>query len=85
MYEGLVSYGDDGAIVPALATSWVTRPSTTVTGGVDIEFQLRQGVTFHDGAPWNAAACKITFDNVFNPVVAALYHSWYALPTMAVR
>jgi ABC-type transport system substrate-binding protein len=83
VYEGLVSYGEDGKILPALATSWVTR--SIAGGGVEIVFQLRQGVTFHDGAPWNAAACKLTFDNVFAPALAATYHSWYALPSMAVR
>ena len=80
-----MSYGLDGAILPALATEWDTIPSNVVPGGVDIVFQLRQGVTFHDGAPWNAAACKMNFDNVFSPALAATYHSWYALPSMAVR
>lgn len=80
-----MSYGVDGAILPALAATWDIIPSNVALGGVDIVFQLRQGVTFHDGAPWNAAACKMNFDNVFSPALAATYHSWYALPTMAVR
>ena len=79
-----MSYGPDGAILPALATSWVTR-SIPGSQGVEIVFELRQGVTFHDGAPWNAAACKMTFDNVFAPSLAATYHSWYALPAVVVR
>lgn len=80
-----MSYGPDGNILPALATSWLTRSSSSVANGWDIVFTLRQGVTFHDGAPWNSTACKMTFDNVFNRALAATYHSWYALPGLAVR
>ncbi len=80
-----MSYGVDGAITPSLATSWSISPSNIWGGGVDMVFQLRQGVTFHDGSQWNAAACKVNFDNVFSPALAATYHSWYALPAMAVR
>ena len=84
VYEGLVSYGQDGAILPALATSWQIN-SIPGSQGVEIVFELRQGVTFHDGAPWNAAACKQTFDNVFAPAMAATYHSWYALPSVVTK
>ena len=51
VYEGLVSYGPDGVILPALAESW----TETATGAV---FKLRTGVKFHDGEDWNCAAAK---------------------------
>ena len=79
-----MSYGADGSILPALATSWIVR-SIDGSPGVEYVFSLRQGVTFHDGTPWNAEACKINFDNVFAPPLAATYHSWYALPSVVVR
>jgi nickel transport system substrate-binding protein len=85
VYDGLVSYGDGGAIVPALATSWATAPAADPPGGIDLTFTLRRGVTFHDGTPWDANAAVVNLDNVFSPALAATYHSWYSLPTLAVR
>lgn len=78
VFEGLVSYGADGAILPALATSWAFADNAD--GTVNLTFQLRQGVAFHDGQTWNAAACKINFDNVFARPLASTYHSWCAGP-----
>lgn len=47
-------------IVPGLATSW------TVSGdGKVYTFKLRRGVTFTDGAPFNAQAVKFSFDRAF--------------------
>ena len=83
IFEGLVSYGPDGAILPALATSW--QLTTNGDSTVDLTFQLRQNVIFHDGQQWNASVCKLNFDNVFAPALAATYHSWYDLPTKAIR
>lgn len=74
VYEGLVSYGADGSILPALATSWTSTGTTTT-------FQLRQGVTFTDGQPWNCAAAKLNFDHAFaSPLRTGDYHLWYNLP-----
>jgi nickel transport system substrate-binding protein len=61
VFEGLVSYGPGGTLLPALATSWTTTANTD--SSVTLTFQLRQGVTFHDGRPWDADACKLNFDN----------------------
>lgn len=36
-------------------------------------------MTFHDGTPWDAAACKANFDNVFDKGLIN-YHGWYDLP-----
>ncbi|HWQ27753.1 MAG TPA: ABC transporter substrate-binding protein [Dehalococcoidia bacterium] len=47
-------------IVPGLATSW-----TTSGGGTVYTFTLRRGVTFTDGAPFNAQAVKWSFDRAF--------------------
>jgi peptide/nickel transport system substrate-binding protein len=55
-YEGLVhyGYGSSTKIEPWLATSWtVSNSDKTYT------FHLREGVTFHDGTPFNAAAVKV--------------------------
>ncbi|MBF6170997.1 ABC transporter substrate-binding protein [Nocardia blacklockiae] len=48
---------DTGEIVPWLATGWQIAPD-----GRDYTFTLRDGVTFADGAPLDAAAVKANFD-----------------------
>merc|ERR1711912_178615 len=60
IYEGLVSYGPEGVILPQLATSWTA--TDTSSGGQEYRFTLRAGVKFHDGADCNCAAVKMTFD-----------------------
>lgn len=61
--EDLTKGGDAvPEIVPALAESWeVSEDGTSYT------FHLRQGVTFHDGSPWNAEAAKFNLDRMTNP------------------
>ncbi len=59
IYDGLVQRGPDMKLTPALATSW------KVSGdGLSIRFELRKGVTFHNGEPFDAAAVKFTFDRL---------------------
>ncbi|MBB5203657.1 peptide/nickel transport system substrate-binding protein [Inhella inkyongensis] len=48
VYEKLVTRGKDMSIVPALATEWSNPDPLTW------RFKLRQGVKFHDGAPFTA-------------------------------
>ena len=61
IYDGLVELDEDGGIVPALAESW-TLSEDTLTW----HFVLREGVTFHDGTPFDAEAVKFTFDRVLD-------------------
>mgnify|MGYP003675312577 FL=1 len=49
VYEGLVRYDRDLKIEPALATSWEILDDKATW-----RFHLREGVTFHDGAPFTA-------------------------------
>ena len=49
VYEGLVRYNEDLIIEPALATSW-----EILDDQITWRFKLREGVTFHDGAPFTA-------------------------------
>lgn len=58
IFESLVRMSEDYEIEPALATSWeFVAPNTW-------RFELREGVTFHDGTPFDAGAVKYTFDRV---------------------
>lgn len=58
IYEGLVEFADDSTeIEPCLATDW-----TISEDGLTYTFNLREGVTFHDGEPFNADAVKFNVD-----------------------
>ncbi len=66
-----------GAIVPWLAKSWEVTPD-----GLQYTFHLRDGVTFSDGAPLDAAAVKANFDGWADAVKqsgGAAYGSSYIL------
>lgn len=61
MFDTLVLRGEDMTLQPGLATSWQPIDDTTW------EFKLREGVTFHNGEPFNAEAVKFTIDRVLDP------------------
>lgn len=61
MFDALVQRQPDMKIGPNLATSWKNTSDTTW------EFQLRQGVKFHNGEPFNADAVVWTIEKVLNP------------------
>lgn len=46
-------------LVPGLATKWAVSPD-----GMEYTFNLRSGVTFHDGTPFDAEAAKFNIDRV---------------------
>ena len=83
IYEGLVKYGANGAVLLSLAQSWSI--TSTSSGQMLITFQLQPNVSFSDGQRWNAAAAVLNFDNVLAyPLVDPVneIHSWYDLPGM---
>ena len=62
MFEGLVTLSLGGTeIEPALATEWEASDD-----GLQWTFQLREGVEFHDGEPFNAEAVCFNFDRWYN-------------------
>jgi peptide/nickel transport system substrate-binding protein len=62
VYDGLVRYKSGTlAVEPALATGW-----TISDDGRVYTFTLRDGVTFHDGTPLDAAAVKFNFDRMLD-------------------
>ena len=67
LFDHLFSIGDDGKYQPGLALSWDTSKD-----GKAITFKLRQGVTFHDGTPFNAQAVKFNIDNLIPPKATIL-------------
>ena len=58
MYEGLTDiWGEDEHVQPGLATDW-----TVSDDGLEYVFNLRKGVKFHDGTPFNAEAVKFCLE-----------------------
>ncbi len=56
-YDRLINLTPDGKLEPQLAESWTFKEAGKV-----LELKLRSGVTFHDGAKFNADAVKANFD-----------------------
>ena len=75
VFEPLVRYTADGSIQPGLAQSW-----TISEDGLIWTFNLRQGVTFHDGRPFDAAAVKWNLDRW----VQQERHNWLPSTTRIV-
>ncbi|GKT20396.1 ABC transporter substrate-binding protein [Acidovorax sp. SUPP3334] len=57
VFEPLTKINADGSVSPLLAESWEVSPDLKT-----YTFKLRAGVKFHNGAPFNAAAVKFSFD-----------------------
>lgn len=53
VFDGLIHYGSGGTLEPGLATAWAVAED-----GKSITFDLREGVSFSDGAPFDAEAAK---------------------------
>jgi peptide/nickel transport system substrate-binding protein len=64
VFNTLVKYAPDFSIRPELAKSWKTSPD-----GKRIVFTLQEGVTFHDGTPFNADVVKWNIEKRLDPAV----------------
>lgn len=67
VYDTLV-YRDPASdgFVAGLATSWEISPDS-----LEYTFTLREGVTFHDGTPFNAQAVAANLDRILDPAIAS--------------
>lgn len=73
IFEGLVTQDQNMNIVPVLATDWHKLNDTTY------EFDLRKGVKFQDGTPFNAQAVKRTFERIVDPKTASPRKSQFTM------
>lgn len=93
VWEPLIDVDESGEPVGVLATSWESSPDARIW-----TFHLRQGVTFHDGTPFNAAAVVANLDRIkgvefrgsqfYNMSLRLMYPSlehWEAIDDATVR
>ncbi len=71
VYDPLLQYGENGTILPCLASSWSLSPDQKT-----YTFSLRKDVFFSDGEPFTAEAVVKNFDAVF---ARKARHSWLEL------
>lgn len=67
IYDALIHEYLSGEFEPGLAESWEVSDDLLV-----VTLHLREGVTFHDGTPFNAQAVHDTFERIQDPETASL-------------
>lgn len=72
LYDGLINNGPAGKY-PALATKWTISPD-----GKQFDFELRKGVTFHNGDPFTAEDVKFTYDLILRADSKHTYRKAFA-------
>ncbi|WP_299733593.1 ABC transporter substrate-binding protein [uncultured Tateyamaria sp.] len=73
VFEGLTRFMGDGSVVPGLAESWEISED-----GLTYTFNLREGVTFHDGTTMDAEDVKFTLDRILAEDSANAQKALYA-------
>ncbi len=66
---------ETGDFLHGLATAWEISDD-----GLVYSFELKEGVTFHDGTPFNAEAVKFTYDSIMEPELKSLTAIGYLGP-----
>ena len=71
IYDKLIGRDRDLKFTHRLATSYeLTNPTTW-------RFNLRKGVTFHNGEPFNAESVKFSFDRIYVPDSKSPQKGWF--------
>jgi ABC-type transport system substrate-binding protein len=66
----LVTFDRNGQLMGDLAESWEVSGDGTI-----FTFQLREGVTWHDGEPFTAEDVLFTFERILTPAMGARLHT----------
>ncbi len=80
IFEGLVRFGQDNSIKPALATSWDIKDQ-----GKTYIFHIRKGVTFSNGQALTANDFKFSIDRACNPAIKSATASDYLANVVGVQ
>lgn len=72
-YEPLAAWDDDGYLMPVLAAEIPSLENGGVAAdGLSVTWKLKQGVTWHDGAPFTADDCLFNWKYASDPAAAAV-------------
>jgi peptide/nickel transport system substrate-binding protein len=66
IFDNLTARHPDGKLNPGLATEWKSTGTTTW------QFKLRQGVKWHDGAPFTSADAKYSIERTYDPAAKTM-------------
>jgi peptide/nickel transport system substrate-binding protein len=79
MYDRLLTLNDAEELQPALVTEWEVSED-----GLEYALTLREGVTFHDGTPFNAEAVKFNIERHLAIPDSASYADYEAVERIDV-
>lgn len=71
--EGLVTTDDNGVVIGELAESF-----ELMDDNLTWRFELREGITFHNGEPFNAEAVKFSLDRISGEEFGSLIANYFA-------
>ncbi len=74
LFDKLVNLDPQLNVVPELAHDWEVSDD-----GLSYTFYLEEGVTFHDGTPFNADAVKFTFERILDPEFGSPFFGDYSM------
>ncbi|WP_040977835.1 glutathione ABC transporter substrate-binding protein [Oceanobacillus jeddahense] len=75
IFETLVKQDEEMELVPGLATEWENVEDNVW------EFKLREGITFHDGSPFNAEVAKANIERIIDPDVGSSQSAMFEMIT----
>lgn len=78
IYDTLTQWDENNRIAPMLAESWTLDSPTQLT------LNLRRGVTFQDGTPFDAEAVKFNLDRALNDPVSTVQSLLYMVESVEV-
>ncbi|MGW0803997.1 ABC transporter substrate-binding protein [Nonomuraea sp. NPDC002799] len=75
IFDSLLWQDADGTLKPWLASAWKVSDD-----GLTYTFTLRDGVRFHDGAPWDAEGLKANLEHMRDPATKSPLAAAYIAP-----
>ena len=79
LYDRLLTFDENEELQPQLATEWEVSED-----GLEYSLTLREGVTFHDGTPFNAEAVQFNIQRHLDVVDSAFYAVFEPVESMEV-